>query len=191
VVNSSLRSRSLPWEGPQCPWERMLGGHRAGLAEINFQITYKIYVIFVCRWRYRDGRVVCPRSMVESPTEYMASADRRRSQTSTLDYWVYRGRLQRCITNSCVCKIEYVEGKVVLITSAPCHEDVWESGGITPSSLTSALDGGEWAASRSDRFTPGKDPRHSLDDRLCGLVASVPGYRSRGPEFDSRRYQIF
>jgi hypothetical protein len=28
-------------------------------------------------------------------------------------------------------------------------------------------------------------------DRLCGLVLGVPGYRSRGPGFDSRRYQIF
>jgi hypothetical protein len=28
-------------------------------------------------------------------------------------------------------------------------------------------------------------------DRLCGLVVRVPGYRFRGPEFDSRRYQIF
>jgi hypothetical protein len=28
-------------------------------------------------------------------------------------------------------------------------------------------------------------------DRLCGLVVRVPGYRSRGSEFDSRRYQIF
>jgi hypothetical protein len=27
-------------------------------------------------------------------------------------------------------------------------------------------------------------------DRLCGPVARVPGYRSRGPEFDSWRYQI-
>jgi hypothetical protein len=28
-------------------------------------------------------------------------------------------------------------------------------------------------------------------DRLCGLVVRVSGYRSRGPGFDSRRYQIF
>jgi hypothetical protein len=28
-------------------------------------------------------------------------------------------------------------------------------------------------------------------DRLCGLVVRVPGYRSRGPGFDSWRYQIF
>jgi hypothetical protein len=28
-------------------------------------------------------------------------------------------------------------------------------------------------------------------NRLCGLVVRVPGYRSRGPWFDSRRYQIF
>jgi hypothetical protein len=28
-------------------------------------------------------------------------------------------------------------------------------------------------------------------DRLCGLVIRIPGYRSRGPGFDSWRYQIF
>ena len=28
-------------------------------------------------------------------------------------------------------------------------------------------------------------------DRLCGLVVRVSGYRYRGLEFDSRRYQIF
>jgi hypothetical protein len=29
------------------------------------------------------------------------------------------------------------------------------------------------------------------DDRLCGLVVWVPGYRCRDPWFDSRRYQVF
>jgi hypothetical protein len=28
-------------------------------------------------------------------------------------------------------------------------------------------------------------------DRLFGLVVRVPGYRSRGPRFDSRNYQFF
>jgi hypothetical protein len=28
-------------------------------------------------------------------------------------------------------------------------------------------------------------------DRLCGLVVRVPGYRFRGPAFDSQRHQIF
>jgi hypothetical protein len=31
----------------------------------------------------------------------------------------------------------------------------------------------------------------TYNDRLCGLVVRVPGYRSKGPEFDFRRYQIF
>jgi hypothetical protein len=30
----------------------------------------------------------------------------------------------------------------------------------------------------------------SYCDRLCGLVVRVPGYRSRGPGFDSLHYQI-
>jgi hypothetical protein len=29
------------------------------------------------------------------------------------------------------------------------------------------------------------------EDRLCGLVVTVSGYRSRGPGFDSQPYQIF
>ena len=31
----------------------------------------------------------------------------------------------------------------------------------------------------------------SLNDRLCGLVVRVSGYRYRGLGFDSRRHQIF
>ena len=30
-----------------------------------------------------------------------------------------------------------------------------------------------------------------MQDRLCGLVVRVSGYRYRGLGFDSRRYQIF
>jgi hypothetical protein len=32
---------------------------------------------------------------------------------------------------------------------------------------------------------------YTVIDRLCGLLVRVPGYRSRGPGDDSRRYQIF
>jgi hypothetical protein len=38
---------------------------------------------------------------------------------------------------------------------------------------------------------PWLQPASELHDRLCGLVVRVPGYRSRGPGFDSRRSQIF
>jgi hypothetical protein len=31
----------------------------------------------------------------------------------------------------------------------------------------------------------------AYSDRLCGLVVRAPGYWSRGPGFDSQRYQIF
>jgi hypothetical protein len=30
-----------------------------------------------------------------------------------------------------------------------------------------------------------------MSDRLCGLVVRAPGYRVRGPGFDSQRYKIF
>jgi hypothetical protein len=33
--------------------------------------------------------------------------------------------------------------------------------------------------------------KYYLEDRLCGLVVRVPGYRFRGLGFDSRRYKIF
>ena len=34
--------------------------------------------------------------------------------------------------------------------------------------VTSAVDGGEWFTSRFVRFTPGKEPRYSLNRRLGG-----------------------
>jgi hypothetical protein len=30
-----------------------------------------------------------------------------------------------------------------------------------------------------------------VSDRLCSLVVKVPGYKSRGPGLESRRYKIF
>jgi hypothetical protein len=43
-----------------------------------------------------------------------------------------------------------------LISYALCHEDIWGSGGIDPPFVISAVDTGEWWASRSGRFIPGK-----------------------------------
>jgi hypothetical protein len=40
-------------------------------------------------------------------------------------------------------------------------------------------------------FGKDKEGRYYSGDRLCGLVVTVPGYRSRGPGLDSLGYQIF
>jgi hypothetical protein len=50
------------------------------------------------------------------------------------------------------------------------HERAWGRGGIAPVHFTtSALDGGEWSASRPGRALPrGKDPRYPLDRRPGG-----------------------
>jgi hypothetical protein len=45
---------------------------------------------------------------------------------------------------------------------------MWKSGGIAPPFLISALDGGEWSASRPCRFTPGKE--HSVPIGLSPRV---------------------
>jgi len=39
--------------------------------------------------------------------------------------------------------------------------------------------------------TTNYNPFPITEDRLCGLVVRVSGYRYRGPRFDPRRYQIF
>jgi hypothetical protein len=49
-----------------------------------------------------------------------------------------------------------VKLSLCLINSALCHEDICGTGGIAPPFLTSALDGGEWSASRTCHFTPGE-----------------------------------
>jgi hypothetical protein len=56
-----------------------------------------------------------------------------------------------------------------IISQALCLEDIWGSGTVAPPFLTSALDGGEWSASRPCRFTPGeRAPWYPLDRRLVG-----------------------
>jgi hypothetical protein len=51
----------------------------------------------------------------------------------------------------------------------PCHEGVLGEWNFSSThSLTSALDGGEWSASRPGRFTPRKSPWYPLDRRLDG-----------------------
>jgi hypothetical protein len=48
---------------------------------------------------------------------------------------------------------------------------------ITPPFLTSALEGGEWSASRPCRFTPEeRAPRYPLDRRLAGLQSRSGRY---------------
>jgi hypothetical protein len=41
---------------------------------------------------------------------------------------------------------------------APCHADVWGSGGTSLPFLTSIPDGGECSCSRHGRFYPGEEP---------------------------------
>jgi hypothetical protein len=43
-----------------------------------------------------------------------------------------------------------------LNSQAPCQEGVWMSGGVTPSFLISAVDGGDWSASCLGRFNTGE-----------------------------------
>jgi hypothetical protein len=60
-----------------------------------------------------------------------------------------------------------------LINQTPCHEDIWGNGGVVPSFLTVALDGGEWSASLPARFTPGEIAHCTL--RIGGCVGPRAG----------------
>jgi hypothetical protein len=74
-----------------------------------------------------------------------------------VNYWcVKRGTLLL------PCK---VKSSVYLIRYALWHKDVWESGGIAPPFLTSAIDGGEWSASCPCRLgtARGDGPQYPLD----------------------------
>jgi hypothetical protein len=63
-----------------------------------------------------------------------------------------------------------VEQKVKLSLRLHYAMKTYSGGGIAPPFLTSALDGGEWSASRPGRFTPGKQspPPYLLGRRLSG-----------------------
>jgi hypothetical protein len=50
-------------------------------------------------------------------------------------------------------------GKTVPVPNrAPRHGDIWRSGGIFHTFLTSALDGGEWSTSHPDCSNTGEEP---------------------------------
>jgi hypothetical protein len=63
--------------------------------------------------------------------------------------------------------VKKVKVSLRLINYAPHQEDVWESGGVAPPFLTSALDGRERSASLTCRFTPEEvAPQYPLQRRL-------------------------
>jgi hypothetical protein len=85
-------------------------------------------------------------------------------------------------------------------------EDVWESGGIAPPFLTTAIDGTEWSASRPYCFNPGETPlppgthwvggwvgvRASLDvmkDKSFSCRESNPGRLSSSPSLYRLSYR--
>jgi hypothetical protein len=75
----------------------------------------------------------------------------------------------------------------------------WGSGGIAPPLFSSALDGGEWSASRHGRFTPGEitSSTHLLGCWV-GLIVGLDAVEKRkilpcresdpGPQSVARRY---
>jgi hypothetical protein len=71
--------------------------------------------------------------------------------------------------------------------NVPVSTTLKHTGGVEVklhSFLTSALDGGEWKASRAGRFTYGKEPRYSLKGGWVGTKAglfSTGGIKSSCP----------
>jgi hypothetical protein len=66
-----------------------------------------------------------------------------------------------------------------LINYTSCHEDTWGSGGIAPPFLTPALDRGEWSASRSGRFPPGKESLVTIGYESGGRRAGLDAVEYR------------
>jgi hypothetical protein len=87
-----------------------------------------------------------------------------------------------CVEDSGIFSKDKGQGKVVpalFFNSAPSHEGVLREWRYSSThSLTSALDVGEWSASRPGRFTPRKSLWYPLDRRLGG----PQGRSGRGSE---------
>jgi hypothetical protein len=90
---------------------------------------------------------------------------------------LYRWLKYFYITYHCSCRTSnlFSEGTVKVNLSL-CLEDVWGSEGRAPTFLTSALDGGEWLASRPGCFTPGeKSPGTPATHWIGGCVGPRAG----------------
>jgi hypothetical protein len=89
-----------------------------------------------------------------------------------------------------------------LFNYAPCHEDVWECGGMATPLLTSVL-GVEWSASRPGRFTPWErdcgthgiencvGPRAGLDAVKKEKSLALNGNWTRAVQPVARRYGVW
>jgi hypothetical protein len=69
---------------------------------------------------------------------------------------------------------------LLLLLLLLCHETTWGNGGIAPPSLISALDQGEWSASRLCPFAPGEMARgtHWIGGWV-GLIVGLDAARKR------------
>jgi hypothetical protein len=75
-----------------------------------------------------------------------------------------------------------VKLSLCLISYALCHEDAWGTGGIAPPFLTSALDGGDWSASRPCCFNPGESgPSVPIGEEAGWTLESGPAGRGTRP----------
>jgi hypothetical protein len=102
-----------------------------------------------------DFRDVTMNELVVDKAQWLAGVHGDRNESSGLvrpgDFLCSR------ISTHCLRMIYTVEVKVKL---SLCKEDMWETEGIPPPFLTSALNGGERSASCPGRFTP--EERDSL-----------------------------
>jgi hypothetical protein len=113
-----------------------------------------------------------PETFVTTTKRGMDSADPGRTPNYYSQYLISSPK-----TNQFWYYWEKVKSSLCLINKALFHDDILGCGGITPPFFTSALDGGNWSASRPGRFTSGEIvPQYPLDERLGG------------PQSRSRRY---